>query len=477
MSKVISIAAMPTMALASLCSTSSDCSLNGDCFSGVCQCDPGWVGSVCSTLDLELPDISESYVAPGGTSAWGMSVVQDKKTNMYHGYISEFKNKCKLGAWTTNSFVNHVVAASPEGPWEQKGQVIGVWSHNPKLAYSPADETWLIYHIGDGNTTYGPVQNCNDTEPEFSTEKPRIRDLSAGASGGGSGPYMIHHSTSLDGPWTLEPQAWNYANSMTLYPGMANNKDGTMTNIGSQSSADLCREACIALGSADCTSYTWMGSKDQQCLVRTDDYFEPVTSSEAESGRPWVFRGDNPSPLIDQTTGEVRVLYRTDSTGGEAAAAGYDVASMIGQGQAPSWRGPYTPLTAFDGPVSSPQYPYEENEDPFIWKNSRGYHGLFHACTWTDSLGKTWPVAEWAGRYAHSADGTSWTFSPVPAYNGTIVWKNGTTSVFSRMERPYLVFDQNNNPTHLFNGVQRYDWDQYTFNLMHTVRATATFSV
>jgi len=467
MNKTMSLAAVPVAALSSLCATSTDCSLNGDCISGTCHCDPGWVGSVCSTLDLELPDISQSYVAPGGTSAWGMSVVQDKTTKMYHGYISEFKNKCKLGSWTTNSFVNHVVASAPEGPWEQKGQVIGVWSHNPKLAYSPNDETWLIYHIGDGNQTYGPVQNCNDTEPEFSWEKPRIRDLSAGS---GSGPYMIHHSTSLDGPWTLEPQAFNYTNSMTLYPGMADNKDGKMTNMGKMASADKCREACIGLGSSDCTSYTWMGSTDERCLVRADSYFEPVASSEAETGRPWIFRGDNPSPLIDQTTGEVRVLYRTDSTGGEAASAGYDVASMIGQARSPSWRGPYTPLSAFDGPVSSPQYPYEENEDPFLWQNSRGFHGLFHACTWTDSLGANWPVAEWAGRYAYSEDGTKWTFSPVPAYNGTIVWKNGTTSILSRMERPYLVFDENNNPTHLFNGVQRYDWDQYTFNLMHSIR-------
>merc|ERR1712039_628719 len=111
-------------------------------------------------------------------------------------------------------------------------------------------------------------------------------------------------------------------------------------------SADKCREACIALGSSDCTSYTWMGSTDERCLTRNDSYFEPVASSEAETGRPWVFRGDNPSPLIDQTTGEVRVLYRTDSTGGEAASVGYDVASMIGQARASNWRGPYTAWTA-----------------------------------------------------------------------------------------------------------------------------------
>jgi len=269
----------------------------------------------------------------------------------------------------------------------------------------------------------------------------------------------------------LEAQECNYTASMTLYPGQADNKDGKMKNVGQKPTADSCRQACINLGASNCTSYTWMGTTDKRCLVRSDSYFEPVASlAGAETGRPWTFRGDNPSPLIDQTTGEVRVLYRTDSTGGESASAGYDVASMIGQAQASSWKGPYSPMTAFDGPVSSPQYPYEENEDPFIWKNHRGYHGLFHACTWTDSRGVNWPVSEWAGRYAHSQDGLTWTFSPVPAYNGTIAWKNGTTSILSRMERPYLIFDQKGNPINLFNGVQRYDWDQYTFNLMHKVR-------
>lgn len=471
MKAVLSFSVFPSV-LGSLCASSMDCSLNGDCVQGACQCDSGWVGSVCSTLDLENPDISESYVAPGGTSAWGMSVVQDKSTKQYHGYVSEFKNKCKLGSWTTNSYVNHVVSDAPQGPWKQKGEVIGVWSHNPKLAYSPQDETWVIFHIGDGLQTYGPVQNCNDIDPEFSRDKPRIRDLGVD----GAGPFMVHHSKSLDGPWTLEQQAFNVTSSFTLYPGQRDNADGQMTNIGLKEDANSCRAACIALGSTGCTSYTWMGKDDKSCTVRTDSYFEPVAAANAETGRPWTFRGDNPSPLIDQTTGEIQVLYRTDSTGGEKALSGYDVASMIGQAKASNWRGPYVPFTSFDGPISSPQYPYEENEDPFLWKNSRGYHGLFHACTWTDSLGANWPVAEWAGRYGYSQDGKQWTFSPVPAYNGTITWKNGTTSVFSRMERPVLVFDDNGNPTHLFNGVQQYDWDQYTFNLMHKVR-TATVVV
>jgi hypothetical protein len=281
----------------------------------------------------------------------------------------------------------------------------------------------------------------------------------------------------LDGTWTIAPEAFNYTNTMTLYPNTVNTGDGGGSSIGKYNSANECRTACESLGPVACTSYTWMGKSDQRCMVRTDSFFEPTSSKLGESGRPWTFRGDNPTAFVDQETAEVRVLYRTDSTGGEAASQGYDVASMIGQAHAPHWSGPYTSLSGFDGPISSPQYPYDENEDPFIWKNSRGYHGLFHACTWTNSRGDVYPPAEWAGRYAHSVDGLEWTYSPIPAYNATITWSNGTTAVFSRMERPFLIFDADGTPTHLFNGVQEYEWDQYTFNLMHKIKAKASVVV
>jgi len=187
------------------------------------------------------------------------------------------------------------------------------------------------------------------------------------------------------------------------------------------------------------------------------------------SGRPWSYWGDNPAPWINPTTGEVRVLYRSDSNGGDER--GYHVASLIGQLSAPHWTGNYTPLTQFDGPVSAPHYPIEENEDPFLWRSKRGWHALFHANTWTDSRGAHFPAATWAGRYAFSADdGMTWHFSSVPAYNASIRFANGTVTVFSRMERPFLLIDDSGAPTHLFTGVQPVDWDDYTFTLMHRIR-------
>ncbi len=123
----------------------------------------------------------------------------------------------------------------------------------------------------------------------------------------------------------------------------------------------------------------------------------------------------------------------------------------------------------FGGPISNLQYPFDENEDPFLFKNKRGYVALFHANTWTDSRGSNIPVAIGAGRLAYSLDGRNWTYSSTPAYNGTIAFTNGSTLVLNRMERPVLLFDEKTRkPTHLINGVQPFS-HPYTFTLTQEV--------
>lgn len=457
------------------CQSSSDCSLNGDCDKqGMCRCDPGWSGSTCAVLNLAAVDISESYIAPGGTSSWGMSLAFDEASSKWHGFVSEFANKCKLSSWTTNSYVNHVVADAPEGPWEQGGHAISEWSHNPKVVFSEFDNIWLLYHIGSGQP-HGQLKNCSgDTTLQGS-------DGSRPGLGGTSDPFAIHSAASLDGPWVPTAVSMQKgrgaAQHMTLYPDTKNvdyfelvlegSGDGP-TLVGYTEDAQGCRGACQTQEGGPCTSFTWMGESDQRCFVRDDFHWIPSDHTGAVSGRPWEVTGDNPSPWIDPTTGEVRVLYRTDDKNGNETS-GYFVASLIGQATAPNWKGPYEILSAFEGPISSPQYPFEENEDPFLWKSSRGWHALFHSNTWTDSRSQHFPAEKWAGRHAFSTDGLSWTYSPEPAYNASIRFTNGTVSIFSRMERPFLIFDEDGKPTHLFNGVQQYDWDDYTFTLMHRV--------
>ena len=113
--------------------------------------------------------------------------------------------------------------------------------------------------------------------------------------------------------------------------------------------------------------------------------------------------------------------------------------------------------------------PNKQNEDPFLWKNKRGWHALFHTNTWTDSRCKHISVAGHAGRLAYSVNGIDWTYSHTFPYNGTVRYNNGSALAFARMERPVLLFDSLENPTHLVNGVQRYAYPK-TFTLIQTVK-------
>ena len=246
-----------------------------------------------------------------------------------------------------------------------------------------------------------------------------------------------------------------------------------------------------------CTSYTWrsseqghqrpsgdwadLGRGQGECYLRSDFLWMPnatagVDAASVVSGRPWHFDGDNPAPYLDPASGNVSVLYRTDSNGGSAYLPSgekntYHTASLIGIATAPSWRGPYKSGSQFGGPISNYDYPFEENEDPFLFKTKRGFVALFHANTWTDSHGSHIPVASGAGRLAYSADGRDWHYSQTPCYNGTIRFTNGTTLVLARMERPVLLFDEESGrPTHLINGVQPFS-HPYTFTLVQEVGA------
>lgn len=574
------------------CTTISDCSLNGDCITGQCHCDQGWVGQNCGILNLQPADPKLSYFAPNHTSAWGMSVVRDNHSGLYHGFVSQFANQCKLSSWGSNSYVAHVVAQSPEGPWESRPPAVSVWAHNPKVVYSPQDRQWIMYHIGDG-TKHRPIKNCthhDKTENHISRKLPNSQ---------GTSPFEIHHSASLDGPWIHAPLSYNSTFSnvhMTFNTGfsavpeiqppsgglwlfekkqygtgklMVNfsyfspnpHRHGVLawdpcaetesfdlkfiaydnghrvhcdkvdptqqcfgSNIGSfrleakdtvavragnpcartynypdvtlsapfsvkngtvklalevdyfeiviNHNRDVrlagitqdgagCRGICEIQD--DCTVFSWAPSG--ACYVRNDSKWMPQPSIGWVSGRQWTFDGDNPAPYINSSTGKVTVMYRTDIRSGNS---GHNLASLIGQAQAPSWKDSYSISSNYGGPISNAQYPYEENEDPFIYRNRHGWHALFHSCTWGDSHSTIWPVKKWAGRHAFSLDGVDWIYSSVPAYNGTIHFLNGSTVEFERVERPFLLIEDGI-LKYLYNGVQEYPWDDYTFTLVHKI--------
>eukprot|EP01084_Bolivina_argentea_P113846 202811_1 len=119
----------------------------------------------------------------------------------------------------------------------------------------------------------------------------------------------------------------------------------------------------------------------------------------------------------------------------------------IGIAIAKHWKGPYIRYS------KEPVFGWDiHSEDPFIWRNKRGFHLLMHGRNNKNGTDK-----RVEGAYAYSINGLDWIYqkgnintSPWPNY---IEWENGTKTIFSRRQKPSLIFDENNNPKYIINGV------------------------
>jgi hypothetical protein len=72
------------------CSSTLDCSLNGECESGKCFCDKEWSGSLnCDVLTISSTPVTAGYHNDTQAS-WGANVVfEDGK---YHMFVAQFAN-------------------------------------------------------------------------------------------------------------------------------------------------------------------------------------------------------------------------------------------------------------------------------------------------------------------------------------------------------------------------------------------------
>ena len=114
----------------------------------------------------------------------------------------------------------------------------------------------------------------------------------------------------------------------------------------------------------------------------------------------------------------------------------------LGIAYSPNIEGPYTvlnneqPIFQMDG--------QGEAEDPFLWKDSKGYHTIFkdHVAKYTGERD--------GGVMAHSTDGVHWTVDIDPkAYSRTVEWEDGKVEMQGQLERPFLLFE-NGKATHTF---------------------------
>lgn len=157
--------------------------------------------------------------------------------------------------------------------------------------------------------------------------------------------------------------------------------------------------------------------------TRSDTYYSFLTSNPA----PWI-NEDGSVLLVFKS----RAYKKTYPFHGDMS---------IGVAKAPHFSGPYTVVN--QAPVFGKDQ-IGEVEDPFIWKDKKGFHLIAK-----DQRGGI-TGEKHAGLLAHSTDGLSWKLDKnLKSYSKTLKWSDGKTQTMGQLERPFVLI-QNGKPTHLF---------------------------
>lgn len=145
----------------------------------------------------------------------------------------------------------------------------------------------------------------------------------------------------------------------------------------------------------------------------------------------------NPSPIIEKD-GSVMMLFK----GRKYVDKNKYSEMALGVAYAPSIEGPYSVLNN-DQPIFQVNG-QGEAEDPFLWKDERGYHAIFK-----DHVGKYTGESK-GGVLAHSTNGIKWNVDKSPrAYSLEVEWNDNTIIRQGQLERPFIFFE-NGKPTHIF---------------------------
>jgi hypothetical protein len=158
---------------------------------------------------------------------------------------------------------------------------------------------------------------------------------------------------------------------------------------------------------------------------------------DTKPGTFYSFLTSNPAPVIHED-GRVLLVFKARAY---KDAFPFQGDMSIGVATAPSFEGPYS--VASKEPIFSKDH-FGEVEDPFVWKDEKGYHMIVK-----DQRGGI-TGKKHSGLIAHSTDGITWKPDKDPlAYTKTIHWSDGRVQEMGQLERAYGLI-RNGKMTHLF---------------------------
>lgn len=190
------------------CNVDFDCSLNGVCNAGVCNCDSPWSGSACETLLYAVTPASGKNLWTGNLSlnTWNGPIIRDP-TGLYHLYDPVYEHE---SLWSV-VYTAHGISSTPAGPYDWSSRAnISVAAINPAALVFPnattGAETYSIWIGGSillAESADGPFIKSPFTYPGGDGSNPAPVFLNGSFYLTNQGTDQIWTTPSLDKPWTV----------------------------------------------------------------------------------------------------------------------------------------------------------------------------------------------------------------------------------------------------------------------------------
>ena len=188
------------------CTTSFNCSLNGQCTAGACVCDPPWGGDSCQTLIYATTPASGQNLWSGpftdpNLNTWNGPIVTGAD-GTYHLFDPVYEH---ASLWNVIYYA-HGVASKPEGPYDWSLPNISSNAINPAaLVFPDATTGDLVYTLWIGNDILVASSVAGPYTKTYSNPAP-----SNSAPAFWKGTFYVTDqdtsrvlsATSLKGPWT-----------------------------------------------------------------------------------------------------------------------------------------------------------------------------------------------------------------------------------------------------------------------------------
>ena len=144
----------------------ADCSYNGQCRTGKCECFPQWRGSHCAQLNT-IPGTRQqglhSYVSGERVSTWGGGAIKGPN-GQYHMIASEMSEYCGINLWLSNSIIVHAKSSTFNGTYNRTYNAIieDLFSHEPNFVFAPNTKEYVIFytHLDPPPTFKYPCTSC-----------------------------------------------------------------------------------------------------------------------------------------------------------------------------------------------------------------------------------------------------------------------------------------------------------------------------